>query len=79
MAEIIYIADGKEYTESELAALAERNGKDVEEFKMLLGAVVKQPEQDFQQDPTVQDANAGSTSNQASTDTGSFSVSTSTA
>ena len=43
MAEIIYIANGKEYTESELAALAEQNGKDLEEFKMLLGAVVKQP------------------------------------
>ena len=42
MAEIIYIANGKEYTESELAALAEQNGKDLEEFKMLLGAVVKQ-------------------------------------
>ena len=79
MAEIIYIANGKEYTEGELAALAEQNGKDLEEFKMLLGAVVKQPEQDFQQDSTVQDANVESTNNQASEDTDLFSVNTSTA
>ena len=79
MAEIIYIANGKEYTESELAALADQNGKDLEEFKMLLGAVVKQQEQDFQEDSTVQDANVESANNPASEDTDSFSVNTSTA
>ena len=81
MAEIIYVTgEGDEYTESQLIELAEKNGKSVEEFKSLIGAVLKQSEE-VKKEPiskATQGAAAGSKENNAPDVMEPFSVNTST-
>lgn len=81
MTEIIYVdASGDEFTESQLIELAEKNGKSVEEFKSLIGAVLKQSEE-VKKEPiskATQGAAAGSKENNAPDVMEPFSVNTST-
>ncbi len=81
MAEIIYVTgEGDEYTESQLIELAEKNGKSVEEFKSLIGAVLKQS-QEIKKEPiskATQGAAAGSKENNVPDVMEPFSVNTST-
>ena len=81
MTEIIYVdASGDEFTESQLIELAEKNGKSVEEFKSLIGAVLKQSEE-AKKEPiskATQGAAAGSKENNVPNVMEPFSVNTST-